>query len=138
MNIIKSFDIAFKKKDERGWEKIYVVVDMHDTIIKADYNNTSFTFFPYAQETLSLMSKRDDIVLILWSSSHDKQMLDYYYELKKYDIQINWLNENPEEKTNELSKFDDKFYFNVGLDDKFGFEAEKDWKLIFEYFQNKI
>ena len=78
MNIIKSFDIAFKKKDERGWEKIYVVVDMHDTIIKADYNNTSFTFFPYAQETLSLMSKRDDIVLILWSSTHDKQMLDYY------------------------------------------------------------
>jgi hypothetical protein len=37
-----------------------------------------------------------------------------------------------------LSKFEDKFYFNVGLDDKFGFEAEKDWKLIFEYFQNKF
>ena len=137
MNIVKSFEKAFQKKEERKWQQIYVVVDMHDTIIKADYNNTSFIFFPYAQEALSLMSKRKDIVLILWSSSHDTQMIDYYYALKKYGIEFNWLNENPEEKTNELSKFDDKFYFNVGLDDKFGFDAETDWKDIYDYLKNK-
>ena len=135
MNIVKTFEKAFQKKEERKWQQIYVVVDMHDTIIKADYDNTSFAFFPYAKETLQLMSKREDIVLILWSSSHDKQMLDYYYTLRKHNIVINWLNENPEEQTNDLSKFEDKFYFNVGLDDKFGFDAETDWKDIYEYLK---
>ena len=27
MAIIKSFEAAFRRKEEKGWEKIYVVVD---------------------------------------------------------------------------------------------------------------
>lgn len=34
MDIIKSFENAFDKKKSKGWDKIYVLVDIHDTIFK--------------------------------------------------------------------------------------------------------
>ena len=39
MSIEKSFDAAFKRMKDRNWEKIYVLVDIHDTILKACYND---------------------------------------------------------------------------------------------------
>ena len=42
MDIKKAFDVAFNRKKEKNWEKIYVLVDIHDTIIRACYENEAF------------------------------------------------------------------------------------------------
>ena len=39
MDIAKAFEVAFNRKNEKNWEKIYVVVDIHDTILRACYEN---------------------------------------------------------------------------------------------------
>ena len=39
MDIAKAFEVAFNRKIEKNWEKIYVVVDIHDTILRAYYEN---------------------------------------------------------------------------------------------------
>ena len=75
MDIGKAFEVAFKRKKEKNWERIYVVVDIHDTILRACYEN--------------------------------EETFDYYL----YEV---------------------KLYFNVGIDDKFGFEAETDWVKVIE------
>lgn len=33
---------------------------------------------------------------------------------------------------NSFGCFNTKFFYDIGIDDKFGFEAEKDWSLIIE------
>ena len=75
MDIGKAFEVAFKRKKEMNWEKIYVVVDIHDTILRACYENEeTFDYYPYAREALQLMTSRDDICMILWSGCYDEQM----------------------------------------------------------------
>ena len=39
MSISKASQAAFKRKIEKNWEKIYVVVDIHDTIVRACYED---------------------------------------------------------------------------------------------------
>ena len=47
MDIAKAFEVAFNRKIEKNWEKIYVVVDIHDTILHACYENEeTFGFEP--------------------------------------------------------------------------------------------
>ena len=112
MNIVKSFDAAFKRMKERNWEKIYVLVDIHDTIFEGCYHNTeTYKWFPYAKEALDIMS---------------------------HSIRFDFFNRNSETKNTDLSCFDEKTYFNVGIDDKFGFEAETDWEIIYNYLVEGI
>ena len=42
MDIAKAFEVAFNRKIEKNWEKIYVVVDIHDTIIRVCYEISLF------------------------------------------------------------------------------------------------
>ena len=78
MDIGKAFEVAFKRKKEKNWEKIYVVVDIHDTILRACYENEeTYDYYPYAREALQLMTSRDDICMILWSGCYDEQMAMY-------------------------------------------------------------
>lgn len=139
MNISKSFDIAFQKMKERKWDKIYVLVDIHDTILEACYHNKEeHKWFPHAKEALEIMSHAQNISLILWSSTHPSILEEYVAFFKENGIKFNFVNKNTDEANTSLSCFDDKTYFNVGIDDKFGFEAEKDWKEIYDYLVEGI
>lgn len=139
MNISKSFDTAFQKMKERKWDKIYVLVDIHDTILEACYHNKEeHKWFPYAKEALEIMSHAQNISLILWSSTHPSVLEEYVAFFKENGIKFNFVNKNTDEANTSLSCFDDKTYFNVGIDDKFGFEAEKDWKEIYDYLVEGI
>ena len=78
MDIAKAFEVAFNRKIEKNWEKIYVVVDIHDTILRASYENEeSYDYYPYSREALQLMTNREDICLILWSGCYDEKMSEY-------------------------------------------------------------
>ena len=139
MSIEKSFDNAFKRMHERNWEKIYVLVDIHDTVFEACYHNKEeYKWFPYAKEALEIMSYARNISLILWSSTYPQDMVDYLRHFKDNGITFDYVNGNPETKNTSLSCFDGKTYFNVGIDDKFGFDAETDWETVYNYLVEAI
>ena len=139
MSIEKSFDNAFKRMKDRNWEKIYVLVDIHDTIFEACYHNKEeYKWFPYAKECLDIMSHSNNICLILWTSTYPMQMVNYLNYFKDNGISFDMVNSNSETKNNELSCFDEKTYFNVGIDDKFGFDAETDWEVVYNYLVEAI
>ena len=83
------------------------------------------------------MTKRGDIALILWTSTHREDIDKYLDVFAKNGIVFDFININTAEKDNSLSCFREKTYFNVGLDDKFGFEPETDWKLILEHLKRQ-
>ena len=133
MDITKAFEVAFTRKKEKNWEKIYVVVDIHDTILHACYENEEiYHYYPYAREALQLMTCRDDICMILWSGCYDEQMAQYRSRFAQEGIRFDYANENPEVGNTSFQNFEVKLYFNVGIDDKFGFEAETDWVKVIE------
>ena len=127
-------------KKERNWEKIYVAVDLHGVICPPDYKKSGehTDFYPYAKETLQMLSKRKDVCLILWTCSYPNELKETLLWLKDNDIKMDYVNENPECHSTRLGDFSKKFWAAVILDDKAGFEGETDWKLVKEEFQKHL
>jgi hypothetical protein len=139
MNIEKSFDGAFKRMKDRNWEKIYVLVDIHDTVFEACYHEKEeYKWYPFAKEALEIMSHAQQISLILWTSTYKNVINDYVEYFKTNGIRFDYINRNTETENTSLSCFDEKTYFNVGIDDKFGFEAETDWEILYNYLVEGI
>ena len=139
MNIVRSFETAFKRMKEKCWDKIYILVDIHDTVFEATYSKDEYyRWFPYAKEALHLMSINPRISLILWSSSYTDAIEKYINTFEKSKIHFDMVNVNKETEDNELSCFAQKTYFNVGIDDKFGFDARVDWEMIYHYLDDSI
>lgn len=139
MNIVRSFETAFKRMKEKGWNKIYILVDIHDTVFEATYSKDEYyRWFPYAKEALHLMSINPRISLILWSSSYTDAIEKYINTFEKSKIHFDMVNVNKETEDNELSCFAQKTYFNVGIDDKFGFDARVDWEMIYHYLDDSM
>ena len=145
-NIVKSLEDAFGRSKAKGWDRIYVMVDLHGTIFKPCYHNIEkFEYYPWAKKTLQLMSKfkknNVDIMLILWTSSTPQSLKPYWRKFWEDDIYFAYTNENPEVTAQltdpKSSSFTNKYYFNVGLDDKFGFDPEHDWMEIYKFLYNK-
>ena len=140
MDLIKTFNNAFKRAREKNWDYIYILIDVHGTIFKPSYlNEEKYEFYPYAKEVLQLLSKDPNIKLILWTSSTNQAALDYGVVFNRNKIYFDYLNCNPEVERQstdpETLDLSSKYYFNVGIDDKFGFEPESDWCKLFEYLR---
>ena len=128
----------FQKAKERRWDCIYIVVDLHETVFKSTYKLTQPEFFPHAKETLQYLSTRKDIVLICWSSLSPKQFNEQYLPVfLQSRIIFQFLNENPLEKNTDYADFSKKFYFNILLDDKAGFNPYEDWQIVHEAILSK-
>ena len=139
MNIVRSFETAFKRMKEKGWDKIYILVDIHDTVFEATYSKDEYyRWFPYAKEALHLMSINPRISLILWSSSYTDAIEKYINTFEKSKIHFDMVNVNKETEDNELSCFAQKTYFNVGIDDKFGFDARVDGETFYHYLDDSM
>lgn len=136
MNIIKAFNKAFKAKKENNWEKIYVLVDIHDTIMEGTKpEGDTLLWYESALEALQMMTNRDDICLIMWTGAYSSRIKKYIWILKSMGIVFDYLNENPEADSNEYYCQSNKIYFNIGIDDRFGFEPEEDWKKIIDFLK---
>lgn len=130
--IEKSIRSAINKMKQRGWDRIYFLVDIHDTIFKATYNEIEkHEWLGQAKEALQKLTETPWIILILWSSSYDDTLKDYIKYFEKNNIRFDYINENPEVENGSLGCFDKKPYFNVILDDKAGF-SEEDWTKIIQ------
>lgn len=126
---------SFKIKQERNWEKVYYLFDIHGTILKPSYtNDNNHEFYPFAKEALQLICKRNDICPIMWTCSHIEKINEFIEFFDNNDIFFHYVNENPEMKDNEIASFKDKLYCNVGFDDKFGFNPDE-WKQVLFHFQ---
>ena len=133
MNIIRAFEAAFYRAKENNWDYIVVLVDIHDTIFKATYSKEdNYEYIGKAKDALQVMSARKDIKIILWSSTFSK--IQYILRLDKDNIIVDAFNRNIDGIENtEIACFDEKPYFNVGIDNAFGFDPEKDWDDIYNY-----
>lgn len=125
--ITKAFEVARK----RNWDRTYWAIDLHDSVLRSTYTETAATeFYEGAIETLQLLTARKDVVLIMYTSSH-KRDVQFYLELfRNLGIDFAYVNENPEVKNTEYADFERKMYFNVLVDDKAGFDPNTDWKLV--------
>lgn len=137
-SIIRAFDSAFEKKEKRGWEHIYVFVDIHETVFYPDYENSNiFRYYKDAKKALKMLSKREDVILGLYTCSYAEQIGKYIDKFEKDGIIFGLINENLLEENTEYACFNKKPYFNVLLEDKAGFDPDVEWYRIFKYFQKK-
>lgn len=121
---------SFRMMKERGWDKLYWAVDLHDTICPADYIHPFTHYYPYAKEVLQDLSSSHDSCLILFTSSFEAE-INHVTDLLALDgIAFDYINENPEAQNTRHGDFSKKFYFNILLDDKAGFNGETDWQKI--------
>jgi hypothetical protein len=137
--ILKWIKKMFAHAEQKQWFETYWSFDIHGTISKPDYRKDTkeIIYYPYAKETLQLMSERKDIVMILWSSSYPEEMKIYKETFKNDNIIFNYDGENPEVSSSKGSfgYYEKKHYFNVLFDDKCGFNPDRDWKFLYNYFK---
>lgn len=119
---------AFITKKERGWNTLYVAVDAHGTMTRPYHGKVEF--YPGCAEVMKWFNSRSDFKVILWTSSHTQEIGEIIDEAHKHGFHFDFINRNPLEKSSKRANFDQKFYFNILLDDKAGFEPETDWSAI--------
>lgn len=126
---------AYSDKRIRRWEKIFWCIDVHDVILegKYDLHNAGAAYMPNAINVLRMLSSRkSDTSLILWTSGHTEPTKNVLAGLKNEGVVFDYVNENPECPNDKLCDFSKKFYMNILLDDKAGFEGKSDWFLVEE------
>jgi len=136
MNPLFNFDKSYELFVKNNWDSMYVAVDLHDTIIYPTdtVRDVPFLFYPYAMETLQLLSKLPFIKLILFTGSNKEHRTEFTDMCVKHGIHFRYINENPEcEKSRPTADFTVKFYYNVLLDDRGGFEGHTDWKVLYNW-----
>jgi len=139
MSLRYTLEHEVHKMHERNWDKIYILVDIHGTIFESSYSiSDPLIAYPDAINCLRLMSSIKEFCLILWSSTSKSVAENYLKYFANNEIKFKYFNENPEVENNNISIFDNKFYFNVGIDDKFGFEANQDWWHLMNAIQSLI
>ena len=131
MNIF-NIERAFQKRKERGNEKTFWCIDLHDCIFVGNYQagSSGGDFYPNAIRVLKQLTMRKDFVLILHTASNEDGLKEAIMRFKNNGIVMDYINCNPECESTEMCDFSEKFYADIILDDKAGFEGEKDWFLI--------
>jgi hypothetical protein len=131
---LKLVDDLFHHSLKKEWYKTYWAIDIHGTILKPNHSrdDVSMEFYEDAKESLQILSKRDDIVLILFTSAYPDQITKYLKFFEDNDIHFNYVNENPEIDSSKgnFGYYEDKFYYNILFDDRAGFAPEEDWMLL--------
>jgi hypothetical protein len=131
----------FEYKEKRGWDKTYWFFDIHGTILKPNYQygNIPKEFYPYAKETLQLISQLPDVCMVLYTCSHQHEIDEYIQLFGENNIKFEYINENPEvpTDTNGYGCYDKKPYINVLFEDKAGFDPEVEWEEVLSLLKQK-
>lgn len=143
MNICEAFDSALTRMYEKNWDNIYILVDIHGTVLKPSYHNKEqYEFYNSSQYVLQLLSSLKFVKLIMWTSSTQEAINNYLNVFENNGIHFDYVNENPEvialSSDPNSSDFSNKYYFNIGFDDKFGFDPENDWNDLLKYLNIKF
>jgi hypothetical protein len=125
--ISKAIIKAYQEMYQRKWTALYFAIDLHGTIIER-YTGDDIKAYAGAEEALRMISSIPEIVTILFTSTSEKSLRPFDEWALDRLIFFKYLNENPECSSNKTGDFSKKFYFNVLLDDRAGFDPEVDWK----------
>jgi len=138
VSTVRAFKTAFKKAEEKKWDKIYIGVDLHDTVLEANYSDTDIplNWLPGAEEVISMLSDRGDVHLILWTCSHPKEIEEYLKFFESQGVHFDDIHFAGEVKNTSYGCFDHKPYFNIVLEDKAGFHYT-DYPYIKEFLINQ-
>ena len=121
--------------EQNKYEYCYIAIDIHNTIFVPSYDKEeTFQYYPMAKQCLKELTKNTKVKLILWSSCYPHKFMEYINKFSDDGIKFNFINENPYCFSSKYANFEKKFYFDIGIDDKFGFDATIDW----EYFYPEI
>lgn len=120
------------------YKYIYIAIDIHGTIFQPSRNEEElYKYIGYAKEALQKLSNNENFKLIIFSSSYPENIKKYVEKLKNDQIHIDYIMENPEVTSNEYANFEKKFYYDILLDDKAGFEPN-DWFEIYNFLSKKF
>jgi hypothetical protein len=136
-DLIKTIDREYKHMRDRGWDRIFLFFDLHGTVIQPNFQegNVELKYYPYAKETLLLLTGRKDLDLNIYTCSHQHEIVEYQRLFKEDGIHFKYVNENPDVQTNGYGNYDIKPYMNVMFEDKAGFFGETDWEPIYNHFK---
>lgn len=138
--LLKWIETMFKHAEKHHWSTVFFSFDIHGVISQPDYRKTlkEINYYPYAKETLQLLSQREDIVMFLFTSSYPEEIQKYIEIFTNDGIKFKYVNENPEinESKGSFGYYEKKPYFNVYFEDKAGFSPFLDWKPIYKYFKS--
>jgi hypothetical protein len=139
INVIKK---AYSTMYDRKWDSVYWAIDIHGVIVPPNYVplteqiNADNVVKPYknAIEVMRWILKFPETKIILWSSSPKDDIAYYkwfYFDLEGIAPNRIFINSNPEvTEAASGADFSSKFYFNILLDDKAGFDPDLDWDAI--------
>ncbi len=136
--LVSWIENMFEHAKKKQWFETYHFYDLHGVISKPDYRKKSkkIDYYPYAKETLQILTQRKDIILVLFTSSYPYEIETYVKQFSESNIIFNYVNENPEitEAKGNFGYYEKKPYYNFFADDKCGFNPYRDWKFLFEYY----
>jgi hypothetical protein len=120
---------AYEIMKIRNWDTIYWAIDLHGVCFPSTYTSGKYQFVNSdCIKALQLISSRPESKIILWSScfpSEQPAILEFF---KQHNISVHSFNSNTEVQNTQAGCFDTKFYFNILVDDKAGFNPERDWE----------
>lgn len=138
MSIKKAIERAAMTVKSRGWDTVYWAIDLHGTCIDSTYTYDGDYIFInfYVVNALRLISNTPGHKIILWSSVYNNDLIRIISLFEKHGIVVSSFNRNAEVENTVYANFDSKFYFNILIDDKAGFDPETDWEIVFDTFNN--
>jgi len=135
--IFSAFENAWRRYKEKGWNRLYILIDVHGVLMEPDYTKPSTRIYPECIEPLRRMSDDSRFKLIMWICSRKGDIERYIKMFEALDIKFDWINETPEvQHTDALGDYSAKLYANVILDDKAGF-SRVNWKCV-SHFLDKV
>jgi hypothetical protein len=121
---------------ERNWDVLYIAIDLHGTMIPEDITNTDYSkceLYNHAESVLQWMSDNRHIILILHTSTNIEKRFDFMGTMyHQHNVDFSYHNGNPEVQNTDTGDFTEKFYHNVLLDDRAGFDPLNDWRELSE------
>lgn len=137
MSIIKAFKTANTVFHQRDWDTLYILLDIHGTVMKPNWDGLSNEFYPLCLDVLKRLSDDPKYKIIMWTCSKEEDRLIYKDLLEDAGVNIYAINSNPDtEGILNWGDYSQKLYCNILMDDKAGFDPETDWELIQKYLDN--
>ncbi len=126
---------AFRRAREKGWDKIYIAVDIHGVVLVPTYENDGKKeFYHHARYAMRYLTKRKDVVLMMYTCSHQEEIEDYIKFFEENEIHFDCINENTQVRNDQYGNYRYKPYMNILLDDKAGFHPTE-WPLFLTYME---
>ena len=136
--IINAIKNAYDTMHARKWDTLYWAIDLHGVCLESTYTVNEHRWISAdAIAGLQSIDAQPENKIILWSAVYDEDKLPIVSMFADKGIKIIGFNENPEVFNTDVSFFNEKFYFNILLDDKAGFNHHTDWSKIIEFYAQR-